>query len=448
MKKNLILFTCVVLFAGAKAQEKQDTVQVTLPQAIEIAMSGSPTIKIANLELERVDYSKKSAWYALIPNVEGSAQYSKYALPAKTSMFGQIMDSPTDFNTSLGLNLSLPLFAPALWQNIKMTTIEMQAAAEKAIASKINLKNEVTKAYYNVLVGQDSYVVLKDGYELTKKNYEVAKKGYETGVLAAYDYISAEVQLNKLLPNIMQAENGIEQAKTYLKILMGLNVNVPIKISSKLSDFENNIAEVNDVVDLSLQKNPDLKQLDITQLQLENTLKLQKIQRLPTLAAFAQTGYAGTGNKETTINFGGMPIKVEADKQWFGQGVMVGLQMRVPITGIFTSTPKEKQLEIQNKEIAFQREQAKNSLQLQAKTALDKMNKSVKQVDAAKKSVELSEKAYIIASKRYENGAGTMIELQNASLAITQSKLSYHQAISDYLSAKADLEKILGEEIK
>ncbi len=100
--------------------------------------------------------------------------------------------------------------------------------------------------------------------------------------------------------------------------------------------------------------------------------------------------------------------------------------------------------QIQEQELLLQRDQAKSGIQLQAISALDKMNKSVKQVEAARKSVELSEKAYTISSKRYENGAGTMVELQNAALAITQSQLSYRQAISDYLSAKADLDKLIG----
>ena len=39
-----------------------------------------------------------------------------------------------------------------------------------------------------------------------------------------------------------------------------------------------------------------------------------------------------------------------------------------------------------------------------------------------------------------------MIELQNAALAITQSRLSYRQAISEFLTAKADLDKLLGSE--
>jgi len=448
MKKILISSICLLFMANAQAQHTQDTIQVTLPQAIEIGMSESPTIKIANKEMERVDYSKKSAWYALIPNVEGSAQYSKFLVPTKMSMMGQIMDSPTDFNSTIGLSVSLPLFAPALWHNIKMTTIEMQAATEKANASKVNLRNEITKAYYNVLVVQDSYKVLKDGYALAQKNYEIAKKRYDTGMLAAYDYISAEVQLNNLIPNILQAENGIEQAKTYLKILMGLNVSIPMKTLSKLSDFEKEVVEVKTPMDFSLAKNPDLRQLDVTTQQLQRTLKLQQSQKLPMLAAFGQMGYTGTGNNATNLSFGGMPIQVDASNEWYTQGVVVGLQLKVPLTGIFTNTPKEKQLKIQSEEIEIQREQAKNSLQLQATSALDKMNKAVKQVDAARKSVVLSEKAYTISSKRYENGAGTMVELQNASLAITQSHLSYYQSISDYLSAKADLEKILGEEIK
>lgn len=446
--KTITGLICLVFFGVANAQKPQDTIQITLPQAIEIAMSENLTVKIADKEIKRVDYSKKSAWYALIPNVEGSAQYSKFLVPAKMSMMGQIMDSPTDFNTSMGISASIPLFAPALWQNIKMTTIEMQAAVEKANASKINLRNEVTKAYYNVLVLQDSYNVLQNGYNLTKKNYDIAKKRYETGALAAYDYISAEVRLNNLIPGILQAENGIEQSKTYLKILLGMNVATPIKVMNKLSDFENNIVEVKKLEDLSLEKNPDLKQMDIGRLQLQKSLKLQQSQRMPTLAAFGQYGYTGMGNRETTLNFGQMPIKVNASNQWYSQGLLVGLQLKVPITSIFTVTAKEKQLKIQDEEMALQREQAKNALQLQAITALDRMNKAVKQVDAARKSIILAEKAYTISSKRYENGAGMMIELDNASLSITQSHLSYHQAISDYLSAKADLEKILGEEVK
>ena len=58
MKKLTIVLTvmCLMMFQHTKAQ---DTLRITLPQALEIALSESPTIKIADMEIERMDYSKK-----------------------------------------------------------------------------------------------------------------------------------------------------------------------------------------------------------------------------------------------------------------------------------------------------------------------------------------------------------------------------------------------------
>ncbi|MDR1763142.1 MAG: TolC family protein [Dysgonamonadaceae bacterium] len=441
-----IATAAILISISVMAQDGAQPVRITLDDALRIALNENPTIKIADMELQRVDYSQKSAWYALIPNVEGSAQYSKYLKPATMALAGMVIELPTDFNATASLNASLPLFAPALWHSIKMTTLDMQSAVEKAKASKIDLCNEVTKAYYNVLVAQDSYKTLQDGYDLAKKNQETAKKGYDVGVVAAYDHLSAEVQVKNLEPTLLQAENGIEQAKMYLKVLVGIDAAQPIEVTNTLADFESGIVEVATLDDLALENNTDLRQLDIQKQQLDRSLLLQRSQRMPTLAAFAQYSYAGTGNKA------GMSFFTQqyqpASTEWFSQGLIGGLQLSVPITSIFTLSAKEKQLKIQSNELLLQRSYAKDGLRVQAVSALNNMNKAVRQVSAAKQSVELSDTAYFIASKRYENGTGTILELQNSSLALTQAHLSYHQAIADYLNAKADLDKILGVEPK
>ena len=217
MKKIGFIIICVLLFQGIKAQ---DTLRITLPEALDIALSESPTIKIADKEIERVDYSKKSAWYGLIPNFEGSGQYAKYVSPATMSLAGMTIELPTDFNANASLSASLPLFAPALWESIRMTKVDMQLAVEKARASKITLRNDVLKAYYSVMLAQDSYQALLSSHSLSEEVYKHAKKRFELGLAAEYDVISAEVQMNNLEPNILEVENGIEQAKQFLKILM------------------------------------------------------------------------------------------------------------------------------------------------------------------------------------------------------------------------------------
>jgi outer membrane protein TolC len=323
-----------------------------------------------------------------------------------------------------------------------MTALDMKLAVEKAHASKITLRNDVTKAYYRVLLAQDSYKALQDGYSLAEEVYSQAKKRFELGLSAEYDAISAEVQMKNMQPNLLEVENGIEQAKLYLKVLMGIETSIPLIIEGNLSSYEKDIVPANSSDDVSTGENTDLKQLDIQKQQLKKSLELQQTQRMPTLAAFGQYGYAGTGNKEALSFF---TQKVEpASKSWYSQGLIAGLQLNIPISGIFTNTAKEKQTKVQILQMDIQRDYLKKNIDLQIRTAIDNMNKAAKQVEAAKKNEQLSQKGYEIASKRYENGAGTIIELQNASLALTQSQLTYNQAIESYLSSKADLDKILG----
>jgi outer membrane protein TolC len=441
-KKMSILFMVILLPFIAGAQGNQPPLEIDLDKAIEIALSENPTIKIADQELVRVDYSKKSAWYGLLPTLDGTAQYARYLVPAAMSLAGLKIDMPTQFNATMGLQLALPLVAPGLWKSIQMTELEMQLAVEKARASKITLRNDVTKAYYQILLAQDSYQVLQEGYDLAKRNYDEAKKRFEVGIAAEYDYISAEVQMTNLQPNLLQVENGIAQAKMFLKVLIGVDVSVPLAVKGNLSDFENNVRRLNGGQDIELTNNTDLKQLDIQQLQLDKSLQLQRTQFMPTLGAFGQYTYAGSGNKAMNSPiFGDRP----ASTDWFGQGLIVGLQLNVPIFHA-TNHTKLKQIKIQANELKLQRDYAENQLSVQARTSLDNMNKAVKQVEAAKNATSLAQKAYEISAKRYETGMGIMIELQNAALAVTQSRLSHEQAISDYLTAKADYEKIIGQQ--
>jgi outer membrane protein TolC len=444
----LVVLACLPCTGWGQAAQVKDTLHIDLQQALDIALSDNPTILIANKEIERVDYSKKSAWYGLLPSLSGSAQYTRNVQLQTMALAGTSMKVGQDNIVNLGLSLSLPLIVPALWHSIQLTTLEMQMAAEKARASKITLRNDVTKAYYSILLAQDSYKSLQDGYDVARQNYEQAKKRFELGLAAEYDYISAEVQMNNLLPTLLQIETGIAQAKMYLKVLMGIEMAVPIAVEGTLQNFEADIFGLNGERNISLDNNTDLQQVEIQQRQLQKQLHLQRTQRLPSLVGFGSFQYQGMGDdddkmgasftnpSETYIVPGGL--------NWYDPSFAVGLQLNIPLTGIFTDAVKEKQIKIQSRELALQRDYLESSLNVQARTALDNMDKAVKQMDAAKKGVTLSEKGYNISTKRYETGAGTMLELQSAALALTQSRLSYHQAIADYLSAKADYEKIVG----
>ena len=61
-------------------------------------------------------------------------------------------------------------------------------------------------------------------------------------------------------------------------------------------------------------------------------------------------------------------------------------------------------------------------------------------------TVAQARKAYSISDTRYRAGAGTILELNSAQLAQTQAELNFSQAIFDYLTAKAEYDRIVGKE--
>ena len=443
MKKKVLTFA-LVAFAPFMLGAQQQTLSLSLEKAIEIALSQSPTIKIADQEIQKVDYSRKDAWYNLLPSLNASGQYTKNITPTSMSFAGTVMELPTDFSANAGVSATLPLFAPALWQSLKMTTLDMQLAVEKAQASKIDLRNSVTKAYYGVLLAQDSYATLQSGVSLAEEVYTQTQQRFKQGVASEFDVISAEVQVKNLQPNIIATENAIEQTKLMLKVLMGLEATQDIEVTGNLSDYENDVNGANALRDLSLAGNSDLKQLEIQQQQLQKALSIQRTQRMPFLAAFGNYTYAGTGNKAAVSLL--TQEYNPANTAWYSQGLLAGLQLNIPLSGIFTNTAKEKQTKVQISQLAMQRDFVEEQLSVQARTAVNDMQTAVQQVEAARSSEALAQRGYDIARKRFDAGVGIMLEVQNAQQQLLNAQLSINQAIANYLNAQADLDKILGKQ--
>ena len=81
----------------------------------------------------------------------------------------------------------MPLFAPTLMKSIDLSAKDVELAVESARSSNLNLVNEVTKAYYQLLLAQDSYEVLKKGYAQSEANYEVVNTKFKQGVVSEFD---------------------------------------------------------------------------------------------------------------------------------------------------------------------------------------------------------------------------------------------------------------------
>lgn len=469
----LIALACVVCGLSSASAQETDTLVLDLNTALAIAMSENPSVKIADMEITKKQYAQKSAYGALMPQIDLIGQYQR-TLKRQTmyldGAFGmgsevdptqftpeelKILDvmnramtpaEPTDPNEGIqvgrknmwsgGVNVSLPLVVPSLWKNIQMSEVDLELTIEQSRASKIDLSNQIKKAFYNILLAKDSYHLFRETYSSDSLNLVTIRNRFNQGIVAEYDVITADVRLKSIIPNILQAENMLKIAELQLKMLMGIDAEVPVRIAGSLSDYEGAMFDTIFPSDSSLVNNSDLKQFDLQTMQAQNALDLQKLQRLPTLTSSFSYMYMSQNNDFKFNTYRWDPYSV------------VGITLAVPVFNGGQRINAVKQSEIQLLQLQEQRKDIERGLRLSVKNSIELINKSVEQVIATESSVQQAKKGYEITQKRYETGMGTIVDVNAAALAVTNAELQYRNAIYDYLSAKADLEKTLGYEVQ
>ena len=124
MKKLGLFLGFVTLVMTSVAQNaEQSALTLTLEQALEIALSESPTIKVAEQEIEIKRFAKQETYSALYPRFDATAQYQRVIEKQTMSMdFGgqtQTIKVGSDNSFNGGLSASLPIVNAPLWESLK-----------------------------------------------------------------------------------------------------------------------------------------------------------------------------------------------------------------------------------------------------------------------------------------------------------------------------------------
>ncbi|HQM99417.1 MAG TPA: TolC family protein, partial [Bacteroidales bacterium] len=135
MKKFSFIFLFVLCCTAWTPSWGQDSLRVNLETALEIALSESPVIRIADRDIERAMYARKESQAGLWPGISASGVYNRTLKKQVMVMdFGgeQLEISVgTDNNWMGGVSLSLPLVAPALWKTVQLSALDIDMAVEK-----------------------------------------------------------------------------------------------------------------------------------------------------------------------------------------------------------------------------------------------------------------------------------------------------------------------------
>ena len=406
-------------------------------ECVAIALQTSPTIHVADLEIKRMDYSKKETLASLWPTIDfsGSYQRSIELQTIRMNMGGQSQSIKmgSDNTWNFGFSASMPLVAPTLWKAIQISKTQIETSLESARQSRLQMIDNVNKAYYALLLAIASRDVLKENYEITYYNARLYEQQFQQGTATEYDVLRSQVQLTNLEPDLLQADIAVRQCQLQLKVLMGMDYAVDIRPNIKLADLQQEMYTYM-LRDRDLSGNSSLRTLDLQTKTARQNVDLKKFAWIPTLATQFNLSWLSLSNGNALKN------------QEFSPYSNVALALSVPIFSGGSKYYGVKQAEVQVKELELQRENLVNSLDMQVDLALDNINMQARQIESSEQGVRSAKKAHEIMQKSFEIGAATYLNLRDAELADTSAQLAYYQAIYNFLVSSSELDLLLGRE--
>lgn len=424
--------------AYAQAPAPTDTLRLSRQQCIEIALQDNPTIRVADLEVKRMDYSKKEVVANLFPTIDFSAAYQR-SIELQTLSMNMGGNSTkikmgSDNMWNFGFSAAMPLVNASLWKSIKISDTQILSTLESARASRLDMVNNVNKSYYSLLLAIASRDVIRKNYEIAKINADIYQKQFEQGTASEYDVLRSSVQVTNIEPELLQADIAVRQCQLQLKVLMGMDAAVEVMPDITLREMQSDMFGYTAALNRSLADNTSLRSLDIQTDMARQNVTLKKFAWIPTLAVTYNVNWNALSNGNALKN------------QDFNPYSTVGLALQVPIFSGGSKYFGVKQAEVQLKELSFQRENLVNSLNMQVDLAIDNINKQVRQIEASEQGMRQASKAYEIMQKSFEIGAATYLDLRDSELANTSAQLAYLQSIYNYLVSTSELDMLLGKD--
>ena len=436
MKKLIInILSITAFFLASVSLKAQDALplKLTLDQALEIALSKNYTLKIADMTVEKTGYAKKGSYASLYPNINisGSYQRTLQKQVMVMDMGGQTMEIKVgrDNNINTTATASMPLVNASLWESLKLSAMDVEMAVEQARSSRIAMISQVKQAFYAVLLAQESYKVMSQVYENAQKNFEKADQRYNVGKASEVERLRAQVTMMNAEPNVSSAENAVLLATWQLKAVMGLALDTEVEVVGDLNNYTETLLTPYASED-DLSNNSTLMQLDIQDRMLESTIRMQKKQYIPTLAASINYNYSAMGDNELS---------------WFPSST-AALSLSLPVFDGLQKHYTIKQTKVTRNMLALQREDTERNLRIAIRNYNDQMALCVKNYEAANATVSIAQKSYDISEKMFEVGKATMVELNDAQLALAQAQLTQAQAVYNFMVTKASLDELIGKE--
>jgi outer membrane protein TolC len=442
IKLNFILLLFVAL---VNAQDAKETYSFTLSQAIDHAIQNNYSAINANRDIEAAKQKKWETTTIGLPQINGSVGYQnnfrlqKSLIPAE--FFG---GNPGEFipvafgtkhNMNANLTLSQLLFDGSYLVGLQSAKTYLKISENAKLKTNQEIKEIVINSYGNVLLADESILILQKNKTILEKTLSDTKAIYKNGFIEEENVEQLQITLTSLNSSLENVKRQRRIALDMLKLILGIDLEKELVLTDKLDKLTNNNVDLAILKqEFEVKNNIDYQIGQNLLTSKELLLKLEKSKALPSLGAAFNFGANTFGNEFTMFN---------NNQQWFNFS-NVGVNLNVPIFSSFGRSSRAQQAKIAIEQSKTQLTETEQKLKLQFEKAKSDYEFSIEQLNASLSNLKLSERIENKNQIKFKEGLASSFDLTEAQRQLYTAQQNYLQTMLDVINKRATLEKLIG----
>ncbi|MCJ7595388.1 MAG: TolC family protein [Desulfobacterales bacterium] len=408
--------------ATCRAEEKE----VTLDQALEVALKRNPDIESSGYEIEESGARVTQAESAYFPQVSMGAGYAykgvvireMAGVPARTS------DRYNDYSSNLSASQYLYDFGKTTGA-VDQRRFEHESTRKGLSATRSQVIRDVKRTYYEVLKRKGLVKVNDDSLRSQEKHLEQAKALHGVGLRPKIDVTKGEVEYAQSRLQFLDALYSYNSSRVDLENLLG---GPPVEGAYALKEVTQPATEpevLDSLLQEALKSRPEIERLELEINAAEAQIEAIEGEFWPTITADAAYQLENYGFPLNTTWQAGLTLTwpIYSGPKRYGQIK----EIRATISRLKAQTRKTR-LQV-TKEVSL---------------ALIERNKAIEGIETAKTALRQAEENMDMAEGRYRSGTGDAIEYSDAELNLTQAKSSLVQTTYNFLQSLSDLDYAVG----
>ncbi|MFQ5824380.1 MAG: TolC family protein [bacterium] len=429
----------------------QDGQALSLEDCINIAMKNNSELKMAVYQVDQAGAGVKGSYSGVLPRITTSFQSGRFIQGDRTLL----TDVPVGFDstTSTAIYKQTEITQPGASRNSHFARITYSQtlfdfgrslnAIKQANASFDAWSNNLNSVQHSVYsTVKQRYLELLKAVKLEKEYIEAVERSneqlkrtqsmYEIGSVAQIDVYKAEVVLATDEINLINQRNAVEIARGNLNVAMGKDPETTIQIielETKINPFKYTLEEAFSIAE---QNNPDLKRYENDMNSSEYGMKIAKAAYWPSI------GFSVSYSRNNT-DFN----KVYGD---FSKNFSVSFGAQLDFN-IFNGLADAAEVARQSANYAIAKENWLNrnrTLRLEVKQYYLNLKAWQEISKINERNLRSAEEDFRLAQERYRVGAGTLLEVTDAQVALTRARVTLVSAKYDAMIAQAQLEAAMG----